>query len=241
MSCHSIATKPVASLLAGAMLSFSALPTIGCTSIVFRAQDGTGIYARTMEWGASDLKSELVLVPRRLAFTSALGAGTTGMAWNNPYGFVGVNAAGLPYATDGMNEAGLTVGALFFPGFAEYQQPSGDQQSTTISSVDIVNYLLGNFATVEEVRQAMPKVRVVRNTEIEKAFGGPIPLHHVVTDASGASIVKQLASTMVDFDPRFEIMPGTKARETEVTGYVESGIQGKADPFEAVPRQTITE
>jgi len=40
------------------MLSFSALPTIGCTSIVFRAQDGTGIYARTMEWGASDLKSE---------------------------------------------------------------------------------------------------------------------------------------------------------------------------------------
>ena len=27
-----------------------------------------------------------------------------------------------------------------------------------------------------------------------------------------ASILKQLASTMVDFDPRFEIMPGTKAR-----------------------------
>jgi hypothetical protein len=46
---------------------------------------------------------------------------------------------------------------------------------------------------------------------------------------------------MVDFDPRFEIMPGTKAKETEVTGYVESGIKGKADPYEAVPRQTIAE
>ncbi len=56
-----------------------------------------------------------------------------------------------------------------------------------------------------------------------------------------AGILKQLASTMVDFDPRFQIMPGTKARETEVTGYVESGIQGKADSFEAVPRQTIAE
>jgi len=59
-----------------------------------------------------------------------------------------------------------------------------------------------------------------------------------------ASILKQLASTMVDFDPRFEIMPGTKARGTEVAsypGYVESGIQGKADPYEAVPRQTIAE
>jgi hypothetical protein len=36
---------------------------------------------------------------------------------------------------------------------------------------------------------------------------------------------------MVDFDPRFEIMPGTKA-QVEVA---------HADPFEAVPRQTIAE
>ena len=56
-----------------------------------------------------------------------------------------------------------------------------------------------------------------------------------------ASILKELASTMVDFDPRFEIMPGTKAKETEVTGYVESGIHGKADPYEAILRQTIAE
>ena len=27
-----------------------------------------------------------------------------------------------------------------------------------------------------------------------------------------ASILKQLAATMVDFDPRFEIMPGTKSK-----------------------------
>jgi choloylglycine hydrolase len=207
MSRHSVATKLVASLLAGSLLSFGPLPAIGCTSMVFRALDGTGIYARTMEWGASDLKSELVLVPRRLAFTSALGGGTTGMAWNNPYGFVGVNAAGLPYATDGMNEAGLTVGALFFPGFAEYQQPSADLQSTTISSVDIVNYLLGNFKTVEEVRQAMPNVRVVRNADIENEFGTPVPLHHVVTDATGASIVIEYTNgTLAIFDNKVGVM-----------------------------------
>ena len=194
-------------MLAGTMLGFGALPAIACTAMVFRAQDGTGIYARTMEWGASDLKSEMVLVPRRLAFTSALGAGKTGMAWNNPYGFVGVDAAGLPYATDGMNEAGLTVGALFFPGFAEYQQPSADQQPMTISSVDLVNYLLGNFKTVEEVRQAMPNVRVVRNADIEKEFGMPVPLHHVVTDATGASIVIEYTKgTLAIFDNKVGVM-----------------------------------
>jgi hypothetical protein len=46
-----------------------------------------------------------------------------------------------------------------------------------------------------------------------------------------ASILTQLASTMVDFDPRFEIMPGTKARE----------IIAKEDPYEADPRQPIPE
>jgi alkyl sulfatase BDS1-like metallo-beta-lactamase superfamily hydrolase len=47
-----------------------------------------------------------------------------------------------------------------------------------------------------------------------------------------AAILKQLASTMVDFDPRFQIMPGTKARTVTVA---------HADSYEAVPRQTIAE
>jgi choloylglycine hydrolase len=189
MNNHFAATKLVASALACSMSGLSALPATGCTAMVFKAQDGTSIYARTMEWGASDLKSELVLVPRATAFISALGVGRTGAAWKNHYGFVGVNAVGLPYATDGMNEAGLTVGVLFYPGFAEFQEPDPDQQATTISSIDMANYLLSNFATVEEVGQAMPKLRVVRNIEIEKEFGAAIPIHHIVTDATGASIV----------------------------------------------------
>ena len=47
-----------------------------------------------------------------------------------------------------------------------------------------------------------------------------------------ASILKQLASTMVDFDPRFEIMPGTKATPVKVA---------HADPYEAVPGQPVAE
>ncbi len=171
MSYRSVTSKLISSILAGAMFGFGVVPAGACTAMVFQAQDGTGIYARTMEWGASDLKSELVLVPRNITFKSALGTGETGMVWNNLYGFVGVNAAGLPYAADGMNEVGLTVGVLFFPGFAEFQQPNAAQQSITMNSLDIANYLLGNFKTVEEMRQAMPKIRVVRNADIEKEFG----------------------------------------------------------------------
>jgi alkyl sulfatase BDS1-like metallo-beta-lactamase superfamily hydrolase len=47
-----------------------------------------------------------------------------------------------------------------------------------------------------------------------------------------ASVLQKLAATMVDFDPRFEIMPGTMLRPDVVA---------HADPYEAVPRQTVAE
>ena len=189
MTRRSATMRIFSAIVAGTVLVAGTRPSLSCTSLVFKATDGTGIYARTMEWGASDLKSEMVSIPRKTAFTAALGTDRTGIAWNNVYGYVGINPAGYPYATDGMNETGLTVGALFYPGFAEYQTNDDALKSTTLSSVDVVNYLLGNFKTVGEVREALPKLRVVRNGDLEKAFGSPLPLHHVVTDATGASIV----------------------------------------------------
>ncbi|HZZ22660.1 MAG TPA: linear amide C-N hydrolase [Roseiarcus sp.] len=187
----------IALAMAGALAGFGASGAEACTSLIFKAEDGTRIYARTMEWGASDLKSEMMLVPRAMSFSSALGEGKTGAAWKNKYGFVGFNAAGLAYATDGMNEAGLTVGALFFPGFAKYQEVKADELATTISNVDLVNYILSNFKTVDEVREAMPKIRVVRNAGIEKEFGTPLPLHHIVSDATG---LRSLSSTWTERD-----------------------------------------
>lgn len=46
------------------------------------------------------------------------------------------------------------------------------------------------------------------------------------------SVLNKLASTMIDFDPRFEIMPGTKAGKP---------VAGKADPYQAIPRQSVAE
>ncbi|MBL6616054.1 MAG: MBL fold metallo-hydrolase [Reyranella sp.] len=45
-------------------------------------------------------------------------------------------------------------------------------------------------------------------------------------------VLARLASTIVDFDPRFQIMPGTKVRDTPIP---------KAGAYEVVPRNTISE
>jgi alkyl sulfatase BDS1-like metallo-beta-lactamase superfamily hydrolase len=86
----------------------------------------------------------------------------------------------------------------------------------------------------------------INRSDLEQTMMGAKALEAQIADGTAkvegdVGILKKLASTMVDFDPRFEIMPGTKARKPEVTGYVESGVLGEANPYEAVPRQTIAE
>ena len=160
-----------------------------CTSIILKTTDGNPIYGRTMEWGAFDLHTELVLVPRQLSFSSEIGAGKKGMIWKNKYGFVAMNAVKKPFVTDGMNETGLTLGVLYFPGFAEYQNFKAGEESRTLNNVDLSAYILGQFKTVKEIKVALPKLRVIYNKDIVKAFGAPAPLHLVATDSTGASIV----------------------------------------------------
>ncbi|WP_457747335.1 linear amide C-N hydrolase [Sulfurimonas sp.] len=171
------------------LLSISPIIVNACTSFVIKTQDGSPIYGRTMEWGAFDLQSDLVLVPRNLSFTSELGGGKQGMKWKNKFGYVAINAVKQPFITDGMNEMGLTVGVLYFPGFAKYQKLKAGEESMSMNNVELSNYILGQFKTVGEIKETLPKIRVIHNKDIDKVFGAPSPLHVIVTDNTGASIV----------------------------------------------------
>ena len=77
---------------------------------------------------------------------------------------------------------------------------------------------------------------MINRSDLELTMTGTKSLEAQIADGTAkvegdASILKQLASTMVDFDPRFEIMPGTKA----------GGVVAKEDPYEADERQPIAE
>jgi alkyl sulfatase BDS1-like metallo-beta-lactamase superfamily hydrolase len=76
----------------------------------------------------------------------------------------------------------------------------------------------------------------INRRDLETTMTGAKTLEAQMADGTArvegdASILKQLASTMVDFDPRFEIMPGTKA----------GGLVARKDPYEADARQPIPE
>jgi len=159
-----------------------------CTGITLKAHDGSIIQGRTMEWGAFDLHSQVMVTPRGLTLQSLTPDGKTGLKWKSKYGVVGLNGFHLPVYADGMNEKGLVVSALYLPGFANYQVYDPKQSGKSLGSQDVGMWLLTNFATVDEVRAGMPKVRVVP-VPLKELGGISAPLHYLVSDATGKTIV----------------------------------------------------
>jgi len=178
-------------LLAAALVTVTAGPAPACTSILLQAKDGACVYGRTMEF-ALPIHSQLMIIPRNHRITATGPAsqivGQGGMTWQTKYAAAGANALGLPILVDGVNEKGLAGGYFNFPGYAEFQNvpPGGDGKS--ISSVELLTYLLTSFATVEEVTAALPQIYVTE-VKLKKFNDMPTPYHFSLHDAAGKSIV----------------------------------------------------
>jgi choloylglycine hydrolase len=160
-------------------------PALACTDVRLLAKDGTAFSVRTMEF-AEDLKSDVAIVPRGRQMASPAPSGN-GLAWTSKFGFVAMNAFGEPAALDGLNEKGLGFGALYLPGETEYQTVKAGDEARALSNISFGAWVLGNFANVDEVRKALANVVVWGETVPQ--LGAFAPLHYVVTDAAGKSIV----------------------------------------------------
>ena len=159
-----------------------------CTSLLLGSEDGHTIYGRTMEWESFDFHSSLVLFPRKYSFSSIFDNGI-GMQWEGTYGFVGINALNLPYVVDGMNEKGLVVGTLFFPGFAEFQPYDGSLKSQTLTGIDLPSYLLSRFENVSDIKNMLHEVRVIYPQLLGLKLGTSFESHFVAVDSNGDSII----------------------------------------------------
>ncbi|MEP4076259.1 linear amide C-N hydrolase [Haloferula sp.] len=159
-----------------------------CTAITLRAEDGSYVQARTMEWGSFDLQSDLIIVPRGHKFTGVTPDGKPGHQWSATHGVFGINGLGRPDITDGMNEKGLAVSLLYLPGVAEYQPYDPAEADKAISPMQVGNWLLTTCASTAELREKLPTIKVVPVPE--EAIGGiPAPMHFLVSDPTGETVV----------------------------------------------------
>jgi len=159
-----------------------------CTSLRVKTTDGAIFYARTMEFPTSP-KAAVAIFPKGTPMRATLPDGKAdGLSWTTKYGFVGMRDYSPPIVSDGMNEKGLVVGMLLFPGFANYQPYDAALSAKTLANFEVANWMLSNFATVNEVREGLKGIRVC-DAPLPLPGGGSIPLHYAVHDAAGGCIV----------------------------------------------------
>jgi choloylglycine hydrolase len=158
-----------------------------CTGIVQKSEDGSWVYARTMEFGVDLVSYDLQYVPRGIEFQGQADPGNDKSQWTNKFAYVGFNPFGINLVVDGMNEKGLSCGGFYFPGWAKYQDATSVEFKNAISNIDLVSWILGNYSTVPGVLEALKRTKVVG------VIFGPWkiipPLHYIVVDASGEKAV----------------------------------------------------
>jgi choloylglycine hydrolase len=213
MSCSAMLRSLLVGLLAAA-LSFAPVAQ-ACTGIRLVAKDGGVIAARTLEFGV-DLHSDVLVVPAGTALTGTLPDGGKGISYTTKYGFLGANAEGLTAIVDGINDQGLYVGLFYFPDYASYPDATKDNASRAMAPHEYANWLLGNFANVDEVKANFNKAILV--PVVIDAIKQVPPVHFVVQDRSGkAVVIEPLDKSLKIFDNPLGVVTNSPTFEWHMT------------------------
>ena len=206
------------SLLIGtacALLFLTHSPAKSCTGIRLTAEDGSVIHARTLEF-AVDINSDVIVVPRGYSRIGSTPDGKDGLKWKSKYASVGANGVEMPFIFDGFNEKGLAIGLFYFPSSAKYMDYETADADKTIAPWEIGSWILENFSTVEEVKENIGKI-VVPDVLFE-AWGFTPPVHYVVHDASGKSIVIEYVGGKLNIhDNPLGVLTNTPAFDWQMT------------------------
>lgn len=180
--------KPFALLLTFSIF-YSQL--FGCTGISITTKDGKHIQARTIEWGEFPLGSKLIFSPRGQTFQSLTPKGKNGMSWKAKYGFVGISVASDDFIGEGINEAGLNAGLFYFAHYGSLAPYNSKDDMISISDMELTKYILSSFSSVEEVKEAFRRIKVIPFM-LEKDGKAPPTAHWRVNDANGGRIVIEI-------------------------------------------------
>ena len=154
-----------------------------CTAITFSRKDF--YFGRTLDLERS-YGEEVVVSPRNFPFPFRRMP-----SLEQHYAIIGMAhvADGFPLYYDAVNEAGLCMGGLNFPGFAHYRQYSEGKDN--VASFEFISWVLGQCSDMADVRKLLPQLQLT-----ETPFSPelpPTPLHWIIADRSECVTVEALA------------------------------------------------
>lgn len=186
-----------------------------CTDFKLTAKDGTLLITRSMEFG-QDLQSNLRSSPRGRLFTTTTPNNKPGITWKSVYGYVYVDGFNVDASFDGMNEVGLTFEYLYLPGETQYQTIPSGKDAQAIPYFNFGDWVLSNFKTIDEVKQALTNVYV--STAVIPQLGNAVlPAHASIYDASGKGIVVEFYNNKINVYDNIGVMTNSPKYDWHVT------------------------
>lgn len=153
---------------------------LGCSSLSWQTQDGKHILGRTCDMFLLP-NSGPTFMPRDQEFA----ANDRGDTFKTKYAYAGfsMSVTNTPIFVDGINEYGLMGCLLYYPRFAHYNGCVNDKFN--INPIYFMTYMLGCFTSIDELLNNLDEVNFID----EKVAGGDAPVHFIVSDRSGETII----------------------------------------------------
>lgn len=170
------------SFVAGICLLLFNSHSQACTRVVYQGPNGTIITARSMDW-RDEIPPNLWIFPRGMSRNGMVGPNS--VRWKSKYG--SVIASSFDIATsDGMNEKGLVANLLWLAE-SKYPPYDGTQKGLTVAAW--TQFVLDNFATVDETVAALRREEFVVVSSNIPGTDRFVTVHLSVSDASGDNAI----------------------------------------------------
>lgn len=208
----------LSALLIASLGIVHSIPTSACTGITLKSKDGATIAARTIEWEESVMNTMYVVVPRNEELQSLTPSGMDGMKFKTRYGYVGLSVEQKEFMVEGINEKGLSAGLFYFPNYGKYEAYDASQKDKCLSDFQVVSYVLAECSTLEEVKEALSKVRII-NIDPRSST-----VHWRFTEPSGRQIILEIVDEVMHFyDNPLGVLtnsPGIEWHWTNLNNYI---------------------
>jgi penicillin V acylase-like amidase (Ntn superfamily) len=182
-----------------------------CTRVVYLGANGEVITARSMDW-KEDIGTNLWIFPRGMPRSGE--AGPNSVKWASRYGSVIASGYDIS-STDGMNEKGFVANLLWLAE-SEYPKPEPSKPKLAISLW--AQYVLDNFATVQEAVDALSREPFIVVTANVPGHDKLATLHLSMSDATGDSaIIEYVAGKqLIHHDRKYQVMTNSPAFEKQL-------------------------
>lgn len=184
-----------------------------CSRVVYKGPENTIITARSMDW-KDEIDPNLWIFPKGLERSGNVG--DMSLKWTSKYGSVITSAWDIA-TTDGINEKGLVANILWL---VESEYPAfdkdGSRQGVTIAAW--AQYVLDNFATVDEAVEELQKEEFVVVSDFIPGTEKFTTLHLSLSDATGDNAIFEYigGKLQIHHDPSYVVMTNSPVYEEQL-------------------------